>query len=331
MRSVAKAVTVGAVLMVCGTWISAAFAADDPRNPAYLDAKSAGPDFITQGEYQDVDFPNSKWGLEVIARGNGKFDAVLFPDGLPGETTDGKNKIPLKGETADGQTKLTGDEYSADLKDDAATLKLPGGGERKLKKMERKSPTLGAKPPAGAIVLFDGSNLDEWETGKIEENHLLGVGDRTKRKFKNFTLHLEFRLPYMPLSRGQGRGNSGMYLIDQYECQILDSFGLKGANNECGGFYQIAAPLKNMCFPPLSWQTYDVDFTAAKFDAAGTKTNPAVVTIRHNGVVIHDNFQIPRNTPGGGLNDESQPGSLFLQDHGNPVRFRNIWIVEKSQ
>ena len=132
----------------------------------------------------------------------------------------------------------------------------------------------------------------------------------------------------MPKSFGQQRGNSGMYLVDQYECQVLDSFGLTGENDECGGIYTVAKPIVNMCLPPLSWQTYDVDFRCARFDEAGKKTEDAVVTIKHNGVVIHDKLKL-KATPGGGQNEE-KPGALYLQDHGNSVHFRNIWIVEKK-
>ena len=184
------------------------------------------------------------------------------------------------------------------------------------------------RPPEGALVLFDGSNVEQWNPGKAEEAGLMGVGTRTKQVFENYTLHLEFRSPYMPFATGQGRGNSGMYLGDQYECQILDSFGLEGEDNECGGIYKNSKPKINMCLPPLSWQTYDVEFTCAKFDAEGKVTAPAKVSMKHNGVVVHDALELNK-TPGGGRNDE-KPGALFLQDHGDPVRFRNIWVVEKK-
>ncbi|HUG20845.1 MAG TPA: DUF1080 domain-containing protein, partial [Planctomycetaceae bacterium] len=151
---------------------------------------------------------------------------------------------------------------------------------------------------------------------------------RTKQKFEDFHLHLEFRTPFMPEHTGQSRGNSGMYLLDQYECQVLDSFGLEGLDNECGGIYKASRPAINMCFPPLSWQTYDVDFQAARFDPDGKKVKKAVVTIRHNGITIHEKLELPEATPGGSQNDE-RPGALFLQNHGDPVRYRNIWIVER--
>jgi hypothetical protein len=197
-----------------------------------------------------------------------------------------------------------------------------------LKKLHRESTTLGLRAPEGAMILFDGKNADYWNPPKFVDGNLMGVGTRTKEKFESYTLHLEFRTPFMPFARGQGRGNSGMYLGDQYECQILDSFGLEGADNECGGIYSNSKPSVNMCLPPLSWQTYDVDFTCAKFDLEGKVTAPARVTLKHNGVVIHDNLEL-KSTPGGGQNDQ-KPGSLFLQDHGDPVRFQNIWLVPKK-
>ncbi len=144
-------------------------------------------------------------------------------------------------------------------------------------------------------------------------------------------MHLEFKLPYMPAARGQARGNSGCYLQGRYEVQILDSFGLEGKNNECGGIYEIKDPDVNMCLPPLAWQTYDIDYTAARYDASGGKTANARITVSHNGVVIHDNVELPRATRAAPVKEGPEPGPIYLQDHGNPVRFRNIWVVEKRE
>lgn len=293
---------------------------------SFLTAEAAGPDFAVQGEYAGK-VGDQAWGVQVIARGEGKFDAVAYPGGLPGAGWVQPEKQALSGATSDGKTTLKGDGGSATISGD--TLKLTvGSATGDLAKVQRKSPTLGQKPPAGAKVLFDGSNTDAWQNGRLTEDKLLMVGTRTKDKFGDFTLHLEFRTPYMPTAKGQQRGNSGMYLGDQYECQVLDSFGLEGVDNECGGIYKNARPSVNMCLPPLTWQTYDVEFTTAKFADDGKVTAPARTTIRHNGVLIHDNIEL-KVTPGGAQADQ-KPGALFLQDHSDPVHFRNIWVVEKK-
>jgi len=321
-------------LCVCflsaGLFTPALDAQDKGGKTAYLTPEAAGPDFLIQGEYRGHAGAQTDIGAQVIARGEGNFEIVLLKGGLPGAGWDGKNKSALKGNTGpDGIVSVTGKDFAGRISDGVLAGTGEGGVEYRLYKVLRRSPTLGAEPPENAIVLFNGENVDQWDGMQIEEDHLLGVGGRTRQKFKDFHLHLEFRTPFMPEDQGQARGNSGMYLADQYECQVLDSFGLEGLNNECGGIYSMRQPDVNMCLPPLSWQTYDVDFQAARFDDKGSKTSDAVVTIRHNGVVIHDKFKLPGPNPGGAQNDE-KPGALFLQNHGDPVRFRNIWIVEKN-
>jgi len=180
----------------------------------------------------------------------------------------------------------------------------------------------------GALVLFDGKNADHFENGELIEGSLLGATNCfTKEKFGDHVLHIEFRTPFMPEAGGQGRGNSGVNAQERYEIQVLDSFGLSGENNECGGIYSITKPKVNMCFPPLSWQTYDIDFKAAKYDG-DKKVGNARITVNYNGVVIHDDLELTHGTPGH-INEGPAPAGLFLQNHGNPVAFRNIWAVKK--
>jgi hypothetical protein len=301
--------------------------AQEQKPAAYTDPAKADADFRVQGEYEGRLGKEALTGVQLVALGNGRFAGFVYSKGLPGAGFD-RSRLPLNGETKDGVVVLTGTNFNGRVEKGRLTALLDDAPVD-LKRIERESPTIGARPPEGALVLFDGTNVDQWVGGRIQEGNLLGVGTRTKKTFRNYTLHLEFRTPYMPFARGQGRGNSGLYLNDQYEFQILDSFGLNGENNECGGYYSMAKPAVNMCLPPLSWQTYDVEFSMAKFDEAGKKVKPATATVKLNGVTVHENYEIPRGNGGGGLNDETKPGAIYFQDHGNPVHFMNVWIVER--
>jgi hypothetical protein len=197
-----------------------------------------------------------------------------------------------------------------------------------LNRVVRHSPTEGAKPPPEAIDLFDGSNADAWDHGKIEHG-LLSVsvpgGQTSKQKFNDFTAHVEFILPFMPKARGQARANSGVYVQGRYEIQVLDSFGLKGENNECGGIYSEIAPAVNMCYPPLQWQTYDIDFISAKFGPDGKKTAKARLTLKQNGAVIHDNVEIKHPSPGHLIKDNAEPGPIHRK------RPASLSITHKSR
>jgi hypothetical protein len=160
----------------------------------------------------------------------------------------------------------------------------------------------------------------------VTPDGLLQAGVLTKQPVDAFRLHLEFRTPYMPYARGQARANSGVYIQQRYEVQILDSFGLEGVENECGGLYRQTRPELNMCLPPLAWQTYDIWFTPPRFDGEGKKTANARITVLHNGFPIHQDREVTAKT-GGGKQEGPEPFPINLQEHGNPVVFRNIWIV----
>ena len=301
------------------------------KGEAVLDPAKAGPDFKIQGEYTGETAEGDRIGLNIIALGDGKFRAVGFEGGLPGDGWTKENpKHQFAVTTKDGMMvfkEKDGSEYTAEFRDGKLVSFLDGQPFSTFKKVTRKSPTIGSKPPKGAVVLFDGTDAKKFKPGKISEDKLLIQGANSIQRFQSHKLHIEFLLPFKPTARGQGRGNSGCYLQGRYEVQVLDSFGLEGRNNECGGIYSIKDPDLNMCYPPLSWQTYDVEFTAAQFKD-GKKVADAVITVFHNGVKIHDKVKLPKRTTASPLAEGPEPGFLHLQNHGNPVRYRNIWVME---
>jgi hypothetical protein len=335
-----------------GVWMDAS----DPTIPA---------DFKYQGEYV-TSSGSDKLGVQVIALDGGHFQAVVYPGGLPGAGWNGKDRSLMDGKLADGKVtfepakKGKGRRYKGRKPQEfSATEKFPPTGQKdytatikgrslvlkeadreaealkahELRKDTRESPTLGKEAPKGAIVLFDGTDNKEWTGGRVDAKTKFlntdGHDIHTKRKFNNYSVHLEFMTPFRPAGRDQERGNSGFYQVDRYETQILDSFGLEGKNNECGGIYSWLDSKLNMCLPPLTWQTYDIDFTNAVMDGK-KKVKNARITVRLNGVVIHDDAEIKGNTEDHNNKNEGTPGALRLQGHGNPLQFRNIWIVEKK-
>jgi hypothetical protein len=320
------------LLVAVGTAVGTALAGNDEK-PIFTDPAAANDDYAVQGEYFSEDSPLGPIGAQIIALGQGKFDGNFYIGGLPGKGWERDDEI-LEGEgQRDGDVvtfvRKDGEDGKAVWKDGRIAV-YGDGGEMifEMTKSVRRSPTLGAKAPAGAIVLFDGTSADNFENGKVVADEFLGATNcKSKEKFGDHKLHIEFRTPFMPEHRGQARGNSGVYVQGRYEVQVLDSFGLEGQNNECGGIYSLGRPIVNMCLPPLTWQTYDIEFKAPKVDDAGNRINGRI-TVRHNGVLIHNNVELKQGTPGG-LEMGDGPEALFLQDHGDPVVFRNIWVVKQ--
>ncbi len=289
------------------------------------------PDFKVQGEYVGTGSwagQDAKAGAQVIALGKGEFAVVVTRGGLPGDGWKrGDERVALQGKSQGDNTTLSGKGFSGKIAGDTMTVADNDGKTKlELKRTERHSSTEGEKAPEGATVLFDGTTAEKFDHGTLLADKNLLSNAMSKQGLGDYQLHLEFRLSYMPEARGQGRSNSGVYLHNCYEVQVLDSFGLEGENNECGGFYQLRKPDVNMCFPPMTWQTYDIKFTAPKYED-GKKVAKAKVEVRHNGVVIHPEFELDHNTPG--QQDEGPaPRPLYLQGHGNKVEYRNIWVKE---
>jgi hypothetical protein len=223
-----------------------------------------------------------------------------------------------------------------------------------MKKTVRPSPRLGAQPPDGAIVLYDGQNLDNLESDgrdgetairwqRMEDflrvwppltEHSFGAALRTREAFTDFQLHLEFRLPLIAGVTGQSRANSGVIIeeFEFYELQILDSYGLPGYWDECGAVYNKEAPKVNACRPPGQWQSYDVVYHAPRFDTQGKLAVPARITLDLNGKRIHYEVELPYSANALKMRREKPdlktPGRVIFQHHGDPVDFRNIWIKD---
>ena len=186
------------------------------------------------------------------------------------------------------------------------------------------------------IVLYDGTSWKGWHdrhgegsAWEVQDDGSVGVkgGDAiTNLQFTDCQLHLEFLCPLMEGRTGQGRANSGVYLHGRYEVQVLDSFGDEPGIDRCGAIYSIAPPMVAVSRPPDAWQTYDIIFRAPRFDETGAMTAPAYMTVLHNGVVIHNHQEVPHATTAAMDSEMVPAGPLLLQDHGCPVRYRNIWL-----
>ena len=318
------------------------FAADSPL--VATDASQVDRDYWFQGEYAGGIRNSCGWcetcGLQVVALGKNEFQGVLLSGGLPGGGWwTGRERLELKGRRDGESLLLVSESRRIEIRSSKAQVlavhQPPTPGREQvvplgeLLRVQRSSQTLGARPPAGTVVLFDGSNTDHWKNGRKTDDGLLMIGTETKQPFRDFCMHIEFLLPYMPNARGQGRANSGVYIQSRYEVQVLDSFGLKGEKNECAGLYKFKAPDANMCFPPLVWQTYDIEFQSPRFDDQQKKVCSATVSVWHNGVLVQNAVALADKT-GGGAAEGPLALPTKLQDHGNPVRFRNIWLVDRK-
>jgi hypothetical protein len=300
---------------------------------------AAPSDEVVQGIYEGICKDASgeqKVEARIVACGKGTYKAFLRLQVTPRVV----GKIELDGKVEGDAVAFKGKagnvEWTASYAEGA--IKGTGGrsGTLELKRVVRESPTLGAKPPAGAIVLlgeknYDGVTKKPLKDGKEPEwTPVDGGGIRVPNGGMNskqtlgdvsFRLHIEFKCPLMPEARDQGRGNSGVYLPNGDEIQVLDSFGMTTYTGGCcGGLYKYKDPdlfdvFTLASLPPLQWQTYDIEYRVLK--QGGKLTGKPRVTVFHNGIKIHDNFEIQK---------DAKPGTIHFQDHGHAVHYRNIWV-----
>ncbi len=280
----------------------------------------------------------------VVAQGEGNYKVLVraMQEGDKGENAEFTGKTT--GETVEFQGQVDGAEWKGRLAEGVIKGDSNQAGTFEARRVEKKSPATGKKAPEGAVVLLDGkhfeemvrSNGAEWDLGEVGKDGSIQVpkgGMKSKHEFENsFNLHVEFQNPLQPKEHSQGRGNSGVYLPNGDEIQVLDSFGeATYVGGCCGGLYRYKDPdsmetiesLANnpenkyplTSFPPLTWQTYDIEYRVEKKD--GQYSGKPRVTVFHNGIKIHDNAE---------LKNEARKGSFQFQDHGNAVRYRNIWV-----
>ncbi|TWT65871.1 3-keto-disaccharide hydrolase [Crateriforma conspicua] len=305
-----------------------------PQKEAFLTPPADSPDYRLLGEFvgsvTDPSGDDQTLGLQVRPVGNRDFDGLLFSGGLPGQDGHDPDGTRVEGLRSGDLMILTGTDKVFVLDaDQCRVMSVDGQVLGQLRRIKRASPSLSAKPPADAVVLFDGTGTDQFKPGAMDDDGFLKVGADMLPLFQDFDLHLEFKLPYMPKSDSQARGNSGIYIHSRYECQVLDSFAQPRLFNGCGAIYRFKAPDLNMCLPPLVWQTYDIRFTAARWNADGSKRRNARISSWLNGVKVQDDVEVVDKTGHGQPEGPTLLPTKF-QNHSDPVLYRNIWIIDRG-
>lgn len=300
-------------LSIC-LFLSQGFSAPKKGVKVWTDAETAKaehPAFSIQGEYKGTE-SGSDIAIQATVLKDGNLLVAKYKGGLPGAGWD-KSKIDSKVMSLEEVKSLVS----------------------KMEKVNRVSPTMGKKAPEDAYMVMP----DDFENVK---DGILHAGGKTKKTVGSFKMHVEFMLPFKPGRNpsNQDRGNSGIYIYNNYEIQVIDSFALDfdSKNNAikteslnkqwCGCLYKMKLADINMALPPLTWQTYDIEFTAPVMED-GKKVKNAVLTVYHNGVKIHDNFELKTGTGAGAGRKQLDNGPIYFQNHGNPTVFRNVWVVKQ--
>lgn len=319
---------------------------------ASLFAKSLEGEYVGKVEAGEAHFKDNPLIAAQVYREGDKYKVGIYPDLWRRAPAYAKFEADANSRKIDfdcgGGFGLKGTITKSGITGEATYQTKDGkkSAPMKLKKIDRKSPTLGMRPPKGAAVLIDGKSFNEWESssGNPIQWEIVGDGSvrvsdkkekwvdiRTKKKFKSIRLHVEFMTPderSKPL--GQGRGNSGVF-VGGFEVQVLDSFGAEGVWNECGALYKYMPPQINASLPPEKWQTYDIEYRAPTFKDGKIEKYPRI-TVFHNGMKVQSDVELREKTANGSayraLALKDEPAAIRLQNHQNPVRYRNVWAEE---
>lgn len=296
------------------------------------------------GEYAGAFFADSvtRMPATAVVVAESEHDWRIVIDAVSPERDRQGAHIELSGDLAGPAVHIAypsgGYEWHGEIRNGHLAVGSEYGQHFELDKAVRKSPAEGAEPPAGAVVLLpykqgakpslSAWTNQNWEALDSGAARVRQGSNTTKEKFGDIKrLHVEFWLPLEPGDRGQGRANSGVFLNDIYEVQVLDSFGLVETSGDCGSLYSIKRPDVNASLPPETWQTYDIEFRVPRLNADGSAKEGARITVVLNGVKIQDNVEIPRGTADPKA-DQKTTGAIQLQDHGHPIQYRNIWLVK---
>lgn len=269
--------------------------------------------------------------LQLRPVGGDEFDGLSYRGGLPGQEGCQLEAVTrYVGRRNEDVLILSGGKQAIFVRKEGCQLiGADGRSVGFLDRVERVSPTAGAVAPKDAIVIFDGSDTENLAPGQLTEKGTLRRGAIIAPMAQDFDLHVEFKLPLMVNDQGQKRGNSGVYLQSRYECQVLDSFATLPVFNSAGAIYRYKAADLSPSLPPTQWQTYDIRFTAPRWNSNGEKRRNARITSWFNGIKVQDDVEVTAKT-GHGADEAPTLMPTKLQDHSDPVQYRNVWMIDRG-
>lgn len=309
-----------------------------------------------QGEYYGAAEDGGKLGAWLVANGDDSYTVVFLPGGLltlPGQEYGGWNRAGWDRSAFSGKGLLNGTSFAVNTPSNYQAAAIIGSEETRtitgasptgsafaLHRVVRNSPTHGLKPKTAwgpATLWFDSvtgqADLGKWapkdNAVQLSRNYLYR-GIQTRDPHATGLLHIEFQGCFNPTASGQGRSNSGIYMQNLYEVQVLDSFGSGAAIDDFGALYAVRPPLVNAALPPLTWHTYDIYFTPRSSGGWGDPEGAAFMTVYANGVLVQDSTPIINHVAAGIAGDPLLPAPLYLQNHGNEVVYNNIWFIPNA-